>query len=334
VPRTVSRRVTSADVARRAGVSRATVSYVVNGVADAGISVETRERVLAAASELGYSQYGPGRALKSGRSDVVLFVLNDMPVGHAINQLVQELQVRLSQNGLSLLLYRVSAQSNPLSRIWREVGPRAVIGFDSIDSHDAAAMRRAGIDVVRVSLGATDGPDVLTFDESSVGERQVRFLAGLGHRQIGFAYPDDARVATFAIRRLEGARFACRELGLPELEVRTFGVGRQDAAEVARTWLEPATGITAVCAFNDLLAFAVIAGLRDNGVRVPDDMAVIGVDNDPVGDLSTPTITTIETPYTRTAEQLAARLIGEPDGPGAAGPIDALPRVIVRESAG
>ena len=48
----------------------------------------------------GYSQYGPGRALKSGRSDVVLFVLNDMPVGHAINQLVHELQVRFSANGL------------------------------------------------------------------------------------------------------------------------------------------------------------------------------------------------------------------------------------------
>ena len=235
MPRTATRRITSADVARHAGVSRATVSYVVNDVADAGISAETKERVLAAAAELGYSQYGPGRALKSGRSDVVLFVLNDMPVGHAINQLVHELQVRFGANGLSLVLYRVGPESNPLSRIWREIGPRAVIGFDSISSHDANEMRRAGIDVVRVSLGAADGPDVLTFAESSVGESQVRFLAGLGHRHIGYAYPDEPRVATFAIRRLEGARYACRDLGLPELEVRTVGIRRAEAGDTVQT---------------------------------------------------------------------------------------------------
>lgn len=331
--RTATRRVTSADVARHAGVSRATVSYVVNDVADAGISVETRERVLAAAAELGYSQYGPGRALKSGRSDVVLFVLNDMPVGHAINQLVHELQVRFSANGLSLLLYRVGPNSNPLSRIWREIGPRAVIGFDSIGSQDANEMRRAGIDVVRVSLGAADGPDVLTFAEAGVGESQVRFLAGLGHRRIGYAYPDEPKVATFAIRRLEGARYACRELGLPELAVRTVGIRRSDVADTVRSWVTPETGITAICAFNDLLAFAVVAGLRDNGLSVPGDVAVIGVDNDPVADLVSPTITTIETPYATTAEQVVARLASGPNEPGTEAVEATLPKVIVRESA-
>jgi DNA-binding LacI/PurR family transcriptional regulator len=333
MPRTATRRITSADVARHAGVSRATVSYVVNHVADAGISAETKERVLAAAAQLGYSQYGPGRALKSGRSDVVLFVLNDMPVGHAINQLVHELQVRFGANGLSLVLYRVGPESNPLSRIWREIGPCAVIGFDSISSHDANEMRRAGIDVVRVSLGAADGPDVLTFAESSVGESQVRFLAGLGHRHIGYAYPDEPRVATFAIRRLEGARYACRDLGLPELEVRTVGIRRSEAGDTVQTWLAPESRITAICAFNDLLAFSVIAGLRDNGVRVPEDIAVIGVDNDPVGDLVSPTITTIETPYATTAEQVMARLVGDSGGAPAVEVIESLPKVIVRESA-
>ncbi len=58
----------------------------------------------------------------------------------------------------------------------------------------------------------------------------------------------------------------------------------------------------------------MIAGLRDNGVRVPEDIAVIGVDNDPVGDLVSPTITTIETPYATTAEQVVARLVGDSGG--------------------
>ena len=60
------------------------------------ITPETRERVLVAAAELGYSQFGPGRTLKSGRSDVVLFVLSDLPVGHALNSMLDELEAKLA----------------------------------------------------------------------------------------------------------------------------------------------------------------------------------------------------------------------------------------------
>ena len=330
---TTTRRATSADVARHAGVSRTTVSYVVNGIANAGISAETRDRVLAAAAALGYSQYGPGRALKSGRSEVVLFVLNDAPILHAMNSFLDELDARLTAGGMSLLLYRVSPRGNPLSRIWREVGPFAVIGIDSISSQDAASMRKAGIDVIRLSLGGGDGSDAITRTEAEVGEAQVRFLAGRGHREIGYAYPDEARVITFATRRLEGARRACRELGLPDLDVRTVPLARAEAAEALLPWTGESR-VTAVCAFNDLVAFAVLAGLRDNGVRVPEDVAVIGVDNDPVGELVSPSLTTIDTYRADTAARLAARIgaarASEPE------PTDstlATYAVVVRESA-
>ena len=209
------KRVTSADVARLAGVSRATVSYVVNGVPDVKITPETRERVLGAAAELGYSQYGPGRTLKSGRSDVVLFVLQDLPVGHALNLMLDELEVRLAAIDLSLVMFRVNERGNPLSRIWREIGP--VRG----DRHGVDQRRRgrgdgaAGIDVFRLNLGADEGPGALTQSQLEVGETQVRHLVRGGRRRLGYAYPDDPRVEAFARLRRRAPPRAVERLGLP-----------------------------------------------------------------------------------------------------------------------
>jgi DNA-binding LacI/PurR family transcriptional regulator len=304
------RRVTSADVARAAGVSRTTVSYVVNGQADdMKIPPETRERVLAIAHELGYSQYGPGRTLKSGRSDVVLFVLNDLPVGHAINSMIDELQARLADRNLSLVLFRVSDRSSPLSRIWREIGPRAAIGLDSISDEDAAEMSAAGIGVHRLTIADGDGTGVLVEPQTQVGEIQVRHLASRGHRRLGYAYPDDPRVETFARERLRGVRMACEALGLPEVDVRIVRLEAEQAAEAMRPWFTAPEPTSAICAYNDTVALAVLAGLRRLGVTVPNQVSVVGVDNDPIGALVAPTLTTIDVGQTIVADELVRRLL-------------------------
>jgi DNA-binding LacI/PurR family transcriptional regulator len=327
-------RVTSADVARRAGVSRATVSYVVNGLVSVKVAPETRERVLAAAAELGYSQYGPGRTLKSGRSDVVLIVLNDLPVGHALNSMLDELEAKLAASDLSLVIFRVSARGNPLSRIWREIGPCAVIGMESIGELDATEMQAAGTDVIRLVLQGGDEPGVLTQSQAEVGEAQVRYLASRGHTRIGYAYPDDPRVESFAALRLKGATQACQALDLPGLDVRIIPLDRDAATAAVRPWTGGAAGVTAVCAYNDMVAYGVLAGLGENGLKVPDDVAVIGVDNDPVGALLSPSLTTIDTRHVEVADELARLVIAARDG--ATPSVRAIPqeyRVIVRESA-
>lgn len=330
----MSGRVTSAAVAKRAGVSRATVSYVVNDVPGVRLTSETRERVLAAAAELGYSKYGPGRTLKSGRSDVVLFVLTDLPVGHALNALLDELEARLAGADLSLVLFRVNERGNPISRIWREIGPSAVIGMDAIGDDDAREMRSAGIDVIRLVLQDGDEPGVLSQSQTDVGKAQVHHLASRGHRRLGFAYPDDPRVHTFAELRLQGALSAVRELGLADLDVRTVPLERAAAASAVAPWTPGRSGVTGVCAYNDQTAFAVVSGLRDNGAAIPDDVAVIGVDNDPVGELISPTLTTVDTRHVEVGDELARLVIamrerGEPDLHAVPQP----PRVIVRQSA-
>ena len=307
-------RVTSADVAKRAGVSRATVSYVVNGLVSVKVAPQTRERVLAAAAELGYSQYGPGRTLKSGRSDVVLFVLNDLPVGHALNTMLDELEAKLAASDLSLVIFRVSGRGNPLLRIWREIGPCAVIGMESIGDADANEMRAAGTDVIRLVLQGGDEPGVLTQSQAEVGEAQVRYLVSRNHRRLGYAYPDDPRVEGFASLRLKGAVQACKALGLPDLDVQTVPLDRAGATAAVRSWMDGPSPITAVCAYNDMVAYAVLAGSAEHGLKVPDDIAIIGVDNDPVGALLTPSLTTIDTRHVEVADELARLVIAARDG--------------------
>ena len=305
-------RVTSADVARRAGVSRATVSYVVNGVSEVRLAPKTRERVLAAAAELGYSQYGPARTLKSGRSDVVLFVLSDLPVGHAVNTLLDELEARLAVRDLSLVIFRISQRGNRLSRIWREIGPCAVVGLDAVFESEAAEMRAAGIDVFLMNLVESSG--LMTQSQLEVGETQVRYLASRGRHRLGYAYPDDQRVETFSSLRLRGARSACRDLGIPDPDVRTIPLDRARAATEIAPWLEGPTPVSGVCAYNDVVAFAVLSALEVHGVEVPGGVAVIGVDNDPVGELISPTLTTVDIHHVDMADEIADLVVSARDG--------------------
>ncbi len=334
LPTTQSKRATGADVARIAGVSRATVSYVVNGVPDIRITPETRKRVLSAAAELGYSQFGPGRTLKSGRSDVVLFILNDLPVGHALNSMLDELEARLAANDLSLVMFRVTGRGNPVSRIWREIGPCAAIGMDAITDQEAEEMQASGIDVIRMNLTSTDGHGDLTQPQLEVGEAQVRYLASRGHHRLGYAYPDDPRVEAFAAPRLEGAKRACEDLGLPAIDVRTIPLDRDAAAAAIQPWLTGDGRISAVVAYNDGVAFAVLAALRDHHISVPADVAVIGVDNDPVGSLVTPALTTIDAGHVATADDLARLVVMARRGERQLSPAIAHPsRVVSRKSA-
>jgi DNA-binding LacI/PurR family transcriptional regulator len=99
------------------------------------------------------------------------------------------------------------------------------------------------------------------------GRVQAEHLAATGHRLLGCAYPDDPRVKGFADPRLEGARTACAELGLDAPAVRPVPMDADAAAAAVKGWV--AEGVTGVCAYNDDVAVAVLAGTRLAGVAVP-----------------------------------------------------------------
>ena len=130
--------VTSADVARESGVSRTTVSYVLNGTEGTSISEATRRRVLETAARLGYAPSAAARALRSGRSDLVLCVLPDWPVGPVVETMLDHLADELAERDLSVLVHHVRGD-RPLSHLWRAVTPRTVVGLTPFDPDEARA---------------------------------------------------------------------------------------------------------------------------------------------------------------------------------------------------
>ncbi|WDF33935.1 LacI family DNA-binding transcriptional regulator [Arthrobacter agilis] len=303
--------ITSADVARESGVSRTTVSYVLTGRDGVNISEETRRRVRETAVRLGYAPSAAARALRTGRSDLVLCILPDWPVGPVIETLLDELADELSGRGLSVLVHH-GRGARSLTDLWRTVTPRAVIGFAPFADHDLLAMRQAGIQVLG-TLGEDDQPDPTLPSESQlrIGGLQAEHLARRRGR-IGYAWPTDSRLEVFARDRLLGLRRACTELGLPEPVVRPVGLDVDAAADAVRAWR--GQEVTGVAAYNDDVALAVLAGMRAEGLACPEDCAVIGVDDVPAARVAAPALTTVSQSIEVQARYLAALVLADLDG--------------------
>src|SRR3954463_10135494 len=134
------RRVTSADVAREAGVSRTTVSYVLNETPHQTIPEATRRRVLEAAARLEYAPSAAARALQSGRSDVVLCLLPDWPIGPTVGTLLEHLSAALAAEGLTLLAHPRGAGTDVGSQVWKAITPAAVIAYEDFQDQEVEAI--------------------------------------------------------------------------------------------------------------------------------------------------------------------------------------------------
>ena len=311
------RRPTGADVARRAGLSRATVSYVLNNTPHQVIPEQTRQRVLAAAAELGYTPSAAGRALRSGHSDVVLLLLPDWPIGPSVGVLLESLSSALAEQGLTFVAHPRSA-GRPVSDVWKAITPAAVITFEELDDAETEKLKGAGVELAVALFGGHRGPRAMDIPEQRTGRLQAEHLAAAGHRQLGYAWPDDPRVLTFAQPRLDGVRQACADLGLAQPQVVTVPFTREGVDGAVRAWREAVPPVTGICAYNDEVALALLAGARREGLDVPGDLAVIGVDDIPAAAVALPALTTVraDTPALAgyIAETIGRKLDGRPRG--------------------
>lgn len=308
--------VTSADVARASGVSRTTVSYVLNDTPGVTISDATRRRVLETAAELGYAPSAAARTLRAGRSDLVLAVLPNWPIGPVLDDLLENLADALAERGLSMLVHH-GRGSHPLTRLWRAVQPRTVVGFTTFTEADLRAMAQAGIQVVDAAGDdAADaevgGAATLGRAQEHIGRLQVEHLVAGGRTHLGWAGTTDRRLADFARRRLAGVTAACADLGIAPPVVHELDLTPASAVAAARGWA--AAGVDAVAAYNDEVGLAVLAGLRDAGLAVPDDVAVIGVDDVPAAALASPALSSVDQAIGRQAAYLSACTLAALDG--------------------
>ena len=313
-----TRRANSVDVAREAGVSRATVSYVLNDNPHQSIPEETRDRVLRAAERLRYAPSAAARTLSRGRSDIVLYLLPPhLRLNTQFGDLLEHLSTHLAHAGLTLVVHPWSQELRPLTAIWSALSPVAVLA-QQLTEDDINAMHAAGVQLVHSMLTAGDTVSQWVHQvQHEICGRQVDALAAAGHRQLGYAMPTDPRLHAEINLRMDGVRAACADRGLPEPFVHPVLANAADATAAVTAFRDHHPPVTGVCCYDDTTALALAAGLRTLGLSAPHDLAVVGVYDIPAAALADPPLTTVYIDSAAMAGYVAAallnRLAGQPD---------------------
>lgn len=306
-----SGRITITDVARAAGVSVATVSKVVNG--RYGVAPATAERVLAVVEELGYESSLVARSLRRSSTNVIgVLVAEFEPYS---SELLKGISAAIDGTGYELLAYsggsdggvRTGWERRSLSRLAGTLIDAAIVVTPTM-------VMSEGVGIPVVAVDPHRGPEGLhTVDADNVtGARDaVEHLLALGHRRI--AHLGGREDLESARLRELGYRQALEAADLPvDPELVRVGGYRPDLADVpARELLDPVSGHrpTAVFAANDLSAIHVMEVAQELGLRVPQDLSVIGFDNVPEAANCTPPLTTVAQPLHRMGAEALRMLL-------------------------
>jgi DNA-binding LacI/PurR family transcriptional regulator len=279
------------DVAALAGVSAKTVSNVVNGYAF--VKPDNRRRVEEALAATGYRPNLGARNLRRGRTGSLALVVPELAVPYFAD--LAGLVLRAARaHGWNVLIQQTLGTREGERDALAGLGPHVVDG--AVISPEA--LRGADFDAVAVPLVVlgehpVDLPlDHVGIDNVEAARTAVRHLLGLGRRRVAAigAHPDRATAA----QRLRGYREALAEAGLPDGGVATVErYHRRDGAAAMAALLDAPTPPDAVFCFNDLLAAGALRAAADRGARVPEDVAVVGFDNDDEGAYGSPSLTTI-----------------------------------------
>jgi DNA-binding LacI/PurR family transcriptional regulator len=291
----VPRRPTSKDVAAEAGVSRATVSYVLNGADQKHrITPATRDRVLEVARRLGYEPNPMALALRAGRTEIVLVEIPNWPLGPPVAEAIDSMVEALEQLGYTPLVHFRRADPRSLTRASQRVHPVGVIAPGSALSPETAERLRGLGARGLVAFAERPLPWVYTYviDQARIGRLAVEHLAGRGHFDVLALMPEEAPLRTLAGERLSGAQAAAGEQGV---KLRSVAVAMQRDAigHVLTAELGRASRASAIYAFNDELALVALELLREREISLPDQVALIGCDDSPAAERTRPRLTTI-----------------------------------------
>ncbi|MFE6254748.1 LacI family DNA-binding transcriptional regulator [Agromyces sp. NPDC057865] len=283
---TTTRRVTAADIARSLGISRATVGFVLNDTPGQTISAATRSRVLAEAERLGYRPHTAARALASGRTHIVLLVLPDWPLDFNLRRNIEEASLALDEAGYALITYtpHQTGQARPL---WETLQPDLVMSMTPWSPGQVDSIRASGITRI---IPDPDHPTAEEWTEEGP-VLQVRHLHDLGHRAVAFAGSADPRVADLVRLRRHAADEAAAALGLEPMPTEDLELTDDSAGPVLAAWRDK--GVTAVAAYNDDVAGALVGAALRMGIAVPIDLSIIGHDDTPLAAMLEPTLSTI-----------------------------------------
>ncbi|WP_328911961.1 MULTISPECIES: LacI family DNA-binding transcriptional regulator [unclassified Streptomyces] len=308
------KRPTIADIAEAAGVSKGAVSYALNG--KAGVSEQTRERIVEIAARMGWHPSSAARALSDGRSGAIGLVV-DRPawvlgIEPFFMQLISGVEAGLAATGTALLLQvteDAGAEEAAYRRWW---GERRVDGVLLVDLREddprIALLGELGLPAVVVghAAGASGVPSVWINDGAAVRET-LAYLTAMGHRRIARV----AGPAHFVHTRERGEAFdaAAAELGLDGVRCVHTDYTGEDGARATRRLLSGSARPTAIIYDNDVMAVAALSVTQEMGVSVPGQLSLVAWDDSELCRLVHPALTAVSRRVPEYGERAAGALL-------------------------
>jgi LacI family transcriptional regulator len=304
-----SKRVTRKDVARLAGVSTATISYVINN-GPRPVAPETRARVLRIIDELGYYPNELARSLRIKQTSTVGLVIPDLR-NPFYADLARSLEQICFSRGYVVMVCNTNRETDKERRFAEVLRAKQVDGVvflpdaDSLEALDT--LRLACIPMV-VLEHDVEGLHCIAIDDLTGGFIGTQHLIQLGHRRIGFIQQRPNH--TTSQRRLEGYFAALQAAGLPSDPSLVVTCDPEPAAGAVatRSLLAHVPGITAIFAHNDLIALGAMHAIREAGLSIPGDISVLGYDDNASAAFYAPPLTTISYPKEAMAKVAARQL--------------------------
>ena len=344
------KRPTQVDVARLAGVSRATVSYVVNEQAGGRvlISEETRQRVLNAVVELGYVPDARAQALRSGNTKTIGLILPDIHNPH-FWQVADGVEQEAYAAGYHLLLSSISPEDKFAEDAFKDLSQRRIDGLVMVPSfvyHSEEAKKtlryllKRRLPIVGIMADVGRLSDTIMIDRVVSDYRDttleiMQHLLSLQHRRIGFIY--GIAVPDLGTDRLFAYRESLQAAGLPydHSLIIECGPTIEDSYTATRQLLESQPRPTALLAVNDLLAIGALRAITDLNLNVPQDISLVGYDDIPMARYLVPRLSSASKDgreMGRQATRLLLDRLQDPDRPPQEIKLPA--RLILRESTG
>jgi LacI family transcriptional regulator len=331
----VKRRISALDVARAAGVSRTTVSFVLNNTPGKTIPEETRQRVLSATRTLGYTPNEKARSVAMVKHHSIGFF-----IPHAgyissdayIFRVIEGMTPALNKARFQLVLQPLKLQQMNYLQLARQ---NNVDGIILMNTHDAdtglAEVIDAGFPLV--VIGTINRPEIcqIDIDNRTSAAAAARHLVELGHRNIGMIA--HAPFSYYAARdRREGFLAALADAGIPPREawMRVANLTEESGYRAMQEILAADERPTAVFAGNDVVAYGAVQAVKDAGLSIPGDLSIVGFDDDLLSRYLNPPLTTITNPAAGLGAEAARLLVGILRGRTMAGPRIVLPTSLAR----
>jgi len=309
-------RLTIRDVAKQAGVSHQTVSRVIND--DATVTPETRGKVEAAIADLGYQPNAIARSLAKGRTRTLACIAPNL-TDYTFARIIEGAEVESRQQGYFLISSSAPDEATFAALINELVPSRRIEGVMIINPYvdDRVAALPKNFPTVFVGGQAREGTDIdsVALDDEAAARVATEHLIALGHHRI--AMITGPLIEDCTRERIIGYQSALMSAGLHvDAEMTVAGDWSASSGHTAFAQLfDRAAPPTAIFAQNDRMALGALRAARDRGLAVPDQIAVIGIDDMPLASYFDPPLTTMHQDMFaigRTAAQLLVRAVDQP----------------------